>query len=198
MTSRAIARTRTGTSTCKVTACPDTRDDVPPHEVNLRNPSSVAVARDGTVYVADSENGLVRALGPDRDEVHIVAGTVNALLLPNMDNGDGGPATKAVLFLPGALALDPTGRKLHIVERSVGRIRVVDLRRGTIDTVPGDETRGLGNVSDVAVARDGSVYVADLRVCKLDLDDGGCTTVSKIQAMALAIGPDGTLYASDE
>ena len=85
----------------------------------LSTPSAVEVARDGTVYIADSGNHVVRAIGPD-GIIRRVAGTGIAGV------GDDGPALSSRLSTPRVLAL--CGGKLLIGEQgTANRIRALDL-----------------------------------------------------------------------
>jgi hypothetical protein len=56
-------------------------------------------------------------------------------------NGDGGPASRAALLGPRALAFGPTG-DLYICLRNDHKVRQVDMRTGTIRTVAGTGERG--------------------------------------------------------
>src|SRR5947208_1111602 len=74
----------------------------PALEVSLNNPQSLALDRDGNLYIADTYNHLVRKLDA-KGTVSTFAGTEAGLA------GDGGPATKSQLNLPQAVAVGPDG-----------------------------------------------------------------------------------------
>jgi hypothetical protein len=74
-------------------------DGTPATEAKLDSPFGVAVSSDGTVYIADSENHLVRRVASD-GTLETVAGSDE----PG-SYGDGGPATEAGLNTPYGIAL---------------------------------------------------------------------------------------------
>jgi uncharacterized protein (TIGR03437 family) len=103
-------------------------------------------------------------------------------------SGDGGPATKAQLAGPVALALDSAGN-LYIADNSNNRVRKVD-SSGTITTVAGNgnssyggdgvqaTTTGLALVEGVAFDSAGNLYIAErVRIRKVDTN-GIITTIA--------------------
>lgn len=147
-------------------------------------PEHIAVAKDGTVYYSDPTWGRVRAVDPDDKSVRIIAGNGSKGF-----SGDGGAALAASLATPKGLAVGADGT-LYIADFGNNRVRAVDPDDGTIRTVAGSgpgfaETAGgqggtayaftggfagdngparraeLNGPSDVAVADDGVLYIAD-------------------------------------
>lgn len=90
-----------------------------PLKARMYSPRDVAVARDGTLYVADTLNHCIRRLTPD-GEVSTYAGSCEK---PGFD-GDGGPADEARLHEPYGVALDEDGN-LYIADTKNNRVRVV-------------------------------------------------------------------------
>jgi len=105
-------------------------------------------------------------------------------------SGDGGPALRASLRLPRALAIDSLGN-VFVADSGNERIRMV-ARDGTIGTVAGNGDRGFSGEggpataaalfapAGLAVSPDGSVYIADTnnhRVRKID-HSGNIVTVA--------------------
>jgi len=135
-------------------------------------PQDVAVSSNGTIYIADTGNGNIRAITP---------GTVNGQTVPLINTvagnaaltfaGDGGAATSASLFSPWAIALDSSGN-LYIADYGNDRIRMVNTS-GIINTIVGNGTIGfsgdgstatnamLNQPTGVAVDSSGNVYIAD-------------------------------------
>jgi DNA-binding CsgD family transcriptional regulator/sugar lactone lactonase YvrE len=126
----------------------------------------LAIAPDGTMYIADRAEHRVWRRTPDR-QLSIYAGSGIAGF-----KGDHGAATEAMLWGPMGLALDQHGN-LYIADAGNNRIRKVDANR-IITTVAGSGTyyddRGddgpatdarLGFAFGVAAGRDGTVYIAD-------------------------------------
>ena len=88
----------------------------------------IALAPDGTLYLADTENNRIRRIGPD-GIVSTVAGRGSYGA-----GGDGGPAVAAELAYPVDIALSPEGI-LHIADTENNCVRKVE--DGVIRTVVG-------------------------------------------------------------
>lgn len=131
----------------------------------LTSPVAVAVDGAGRVFISDSAANKVRRVDTS-GLIATVAGTG-----ANGSGGDGGAATAAQLSRPAGLAFDPSGRLL-IADYGNNKVRRVDVG-GTITTVAGSGTSGftgnggaataaqLAGPEGVAVAADGTIYVAD-------------------------------------
>ena len=141
----------------------------------------MAVTDDGTVYIADTWNHRIRRVDPHTGIISTIAGTGRAKWY-----GDHGPAVRAALNEPVALALDGR-RALYIADQSNNRIRKIDLASGDMTTVAGTGESGyngdgapgpdtaLAGPSGLAVDQEGNVYVADTfssRIRKLDRQTG--------------------------
>jgi sugar lactone lactonase YvrE len=101
-------------------------DGGPATRANLSDPDQLAFDAGGNLYVAEPDEGVVRKI-----DSHGVITTVAGTGVLGF-SGDGGPATKAKLNQPFALAFDPLGN-LYIGDHDNGRIRKVD-RNGVITT----------------------------------------------------------------
>ena len=86
----------------------------------LDTPSDVAVADDGTVYIADTENSCVRVVDPDG-----VIETFAGICGERGFDGDLGPADEALLNRPFGVAIDGDG-KVYISDTYNSVIRVVE------------------------------------------------------------------------
>lgn len=142
----------------------DEGDGGPPLEALFIQLDGIAVDGDGVIYVSDSLAHRVRRITPD--EVITVAGTGEEAY-----TGDGGPGTEAALQWPTALELDGEGNLLIAdTQNHVIRSLAPD---GTITTIAGKGSRGfsgdggpateaeLDQPNGLAVAEDGTIYVAD-------------------------------------
>jgi DNA-binding beta-propeller fold protein YncE len=104
-------------------------------------------------------------------------------------SGDGGPAPVAGLAEPNGLAL--ADDRLYIADVADHRVRVVDLRTGTIDTFAGTgaarhdgdgepaKRAGIFGARAVAFAPDGSLYVMERQgSCIRQIQDGVIYTIA--------------------
>ncbi len=85
----------------------------------LSRPAAIALAADGTLYVTDSDNHLIRKWNPKTKIITAMAGNGAAQFA-----GDGGPASAASLNYPFGVALDAAGN-LYIADTFNHRIRMI-------------------------------------------------------------------------
>ena len=150
-------------------------DGGPATAARLNHPTGVAVDGDGNVYVADSLNHRIRMIDPE-GTITTVAGTGR----PGLSD-DGWRATAVDIWAPSDIDVDAEGN-VYFVEAPISRVRMID-SRGMLRTVAGTGRPGraadgepaasasLFNVADVAVAADGTVYLAEQgnhRVLRID------------------------------
>jgi RHS repeat-associated protein len=146
-------------------------DGGPATVAKLCTPSGLAVGPDGSFYIADYGNWLVRRVGTD-GIITTVAGTTS-----NVDGGDGGPATEAVIHGPRGVAVDADGN-IYIAERDYSTIRRVR-PDGIITTVAGTK--------DHAVCGTGNVG-----------DGGPATSATFGNILGMALGPHESFYVSSD
>jgi uncharacterized protein (TIGR03437 family) len=125
------------------------------------DPRAVVVDGAGNLYISDSVNGRIRKVNA-AGIISTVAGNGTTGSPPS---GDGGPATSAVLYGPGGLALDTAGNLyftdgLRVIGGAVRpAIRKVDTA-GIISTVASATgSVSVSNFGDIAVDRAGNIYV---------------------------------------
>ncbi|WP_223641673.1 RHS repeat-associated core domain-containing protein [Corallococcus sp. EGB] len=196
-------------------------DHGPAKHARLAAPQGVAVAADGTVYIADTGNHRVRQVKP-----HGVIATVAGNGVKGAA-GDGGRALIASLDTPQAVAVGPEGT-LYIADTGNHRIRRVT-PDGIISTVAGTglaadggdggpaTLANLNAPAGVAVGPDGSVYLADTgnhRIRRVTPDgiistvagtgargnagEGGLATGANLDTpRALVVGPEGFISFVD-
>jgi hypothetical protein len=97
-------------------------DGGPATEALLFEPTDVAVAPDGTVFIADTGNACVRRVGTD-GTITTAAGICGK---PGY-SGDGGPAAAATLRHPAGVSIDRNGG-LYIADGLNNRVRKVVLQ----------------------------------------------------------------------
>ncbi len=155
-------------------------DGGPAAEAQFNGMHSLAVAADGTVYVADTWNNRIRKIDPKTGVITAFAGTG-----AKGYGGDGGPALKAKFGGVYCVALSPDGKRLYVADLDNRRIRVIDLQTGVVNTVAGSGKKGvppdgadarqspLVDPRAVAVDQQGNVYILErsghaLRVVSAD------------------------------
>ncbi|HET9849570.1 MAG TPA: IPT/TIG domain-containing protein, partial [Candidatus Dormibacteraeota bacterium] len=114
----------------------------------LNNPWGIAVAADGSLYIADQSNNRIRKVSPS-GTIITVAGTGTA-----GSTGDGGPATSALITAPMGLVLGGDGTLYFVGASNAPQLRKVDTT-GTIGTLAG----GVSN--DVALGRNGNLIAIE-------------------------------------
>jgi hypothetical protein len=110
--------------------CGQSGDGGPAALAELSDPTGVAVDRNGNVFIADSNNDLVRMVDAGNGYIYTVAGTatydVNDGFGHQGYSGDGGPATYATLDYPESVAIDASGN-LFIADSENSAIRRVTM-----------------------------------------------------------------------
>jgi YD repeat-containing protein len=133
----------------------------------LSNPEEIAFDAAGNLYIADTENSVVREVAASTGFITTVAGNHSW-----GDSGDGGPATGAAFFEPTGVAVDEAGN-LYVSDGGDSTVREVAASTGIISTVAGNRTAGysgdngpatsaeLNHPYALAVDATGNVYIAD-------------------------------------
>ncbi len=144
-------------------------DNGPATSAQLNYPTGFALDGQGNLYIADSNNNVVRKVAAASGVITTVAGNGTAGF-----SGDGGPATSAALYYPSDVALDSAGN-LYIADTYNEVIRKVTVGSGAIETVAGSQGGfgggdGDGGPATSAVLRNprgvvldaaGDLYIAD-------------------------------------
>ena len=150
----------------------------------LNKPQGVAVGPDGSVYIADTGNDVIRKVSPT-GTITTVAGVkptcpaVWACTTHPGFSGDGGPATQAKLNQPGAVAVDAFGN-LYIADTGNNRIRKV-ATNGVISTFAGD----------------GKTVCPTFLGCVAQGDGGPATAATLAAPGGVAVAPGGAVYIGD-
>jgi sugar lactone lactonase YvrE len=179
------------------------KDDVASSQTPMNNPTGVAVGPDGTVYVSDSGNHVVRAISTN-GTIRTVAGTgQDGTRAPEPTAG--AKATDVPLAFPNDLAV---GRDGTVFIADGGTIRVYALAPDGTISVRADGNTGngvlpspMGAPSGLAVAPDDTLYIADrsnYQIIALSPDGavrlaaggmGGSVTDSSGPATETPVGP---------
>jgi sugar lactone lactonase YvrE len=141
---------------------------------SLRDPSGVTVDQVGNIYIADTDNNVIREVNKTSGIITTVVGNGQIGY-----SGDGGPAINASLASPSGLAINAKG-ELFIADSGNNVIRKIDVS-GTISTVAGSANQSnedvspsdnigdeglainavLWNPTAVAIDADGNLFIAD-------------------------------------
>jgi sugar lactone lactonase YvrE len=168
----------------------------------LADPFGIAVAEDGTVYVADAgERNQIRKI--TREGVSTLAG--------GSEGFADGTGTQASFNTPSGLAIDGDGN-LYVADTGNNRIRKVT-PQGVVSTIAGDGTAGyvdgvaaqarFNGPIGVAVDKQGNVYVADTyndRVRRISVDGQVTTLASGVvfdTPCGVAVAQDGSVFVAD-
>lgn len=167
-------------------------DNGPATQAALNTPYGVAVGPDGSVYIADYTNNRVRRVGPAGcNGSGCIITTVAGNGAFNFA-GDHGPALNASFKNISDVAFDPNGNLL-IVDYNSHRVRRVV--NGIITTYAGGGFTGIpGQIGDggpaiygvmryptqIAVASDGSLYIAESGQYRVRLVQAGTGVITTI------------------
>jgi sugar lactone lactonase YvrE len=184
----------------------------------FNDPAGLAIAADGTVFVADNQNHAIRRVGTN--------GVVTTLAgLPGTPGSADGTGSTARFDSPTGIAFGPDGA-LYVSDTGNHTVRRITLAgvvtthagsAGNADFADGPATTARFNQPlGLAVAPDGTVFVADsgnhlIRVIATNgtvsvlagnpetfgSADGTGTNAFFNSPVGLALAPDGTLFVSD-
>lgn len=173
----------------------------------FHTPSGLALDRSGNLYVADTGNHAIRKVTP-QGQVSTLAGNGE----PGFADGIG---RQARFDGPMGVAVDDAGR-VYVADTWNDRIRVIE-PDGRVRTLAGGERPGhvdgrgdearFDTPTDLAIAADGRLWVADLRNDAIRTLDPDGTVGTRIGGpdqprqlwgpMALAATHDGVLYVGE-
>lgn len=204
-------------------------DGGPANSALLDLPSAVVVDSSGNIIISDQANFRLRLVEPD-GTIHTICGDGE----PGFA-GDGGPASAARLNALKGQAAAPSSRididrrdQIYIADTANHRIRMIDAV-GIIRTIAGTGEPGysgdggpaleaqLNTPSDVAIADNGTIYIADtmnhvVRVIRPNgtigtlagtgqrgfSGDGSAANEAQLdRPYGIGLAPNGTLYIAD-
>mmetsp|Transcript_10135 Transcript_10135/g.18446 ORF Transcript_10135/g.18446 Transcript_10135/m.18446 type:complete len:307 (+) Transcript_10135:237-1157(+) len=192
--------------------------DGPTEHAQFHNPDGIAIAPDGNMYVADTENDLIRRIDPAGEHVTTYVG------MKGWGRGlNDGASYRAKLMQPSGITISPNGN-IYFAEVFTQRIRLITPDR-VVTTFVGEGKPGLTDgfgqfasfryPASLDCDKKGNIYVADKynhairfvtpsRVVTTlaggiakGLRDGSITTALFFEPRGVAVGEDGRVYVSD-
>jgi len=189
----------------------------------LRQPHSIQFGPDGSLYIGDIGNHVIRRMDPGTGIITTVAGTGSPGPTP-----DNAPIAGTPLNGPRALDFDALGH-LWLATREGNQVFRLDLAKGVIRHMAGTGARGftgnggpalqatLSGPKGLAVGPDGNVYLADTEshsIRRLDVrrgtiervvgtgekgdgPDGDPAACRLARPHGIWLDPDGTLWIGD-
>jgi GT2 family glycosyltransferase len=157
--------------------------------LQFASPADVAISANGDMYVADAQNDRICRIDRTTGKILTVAGSGVAGF-----DGDLKQATQAALRGPNAVAIARNG-DLYIADTLNNRVRIVEQATGIIRTFAGDGIGGSGALigdggpavhahldhpTDVALAPNGDVYIADMGHHRVRVVDGRTGLISTV------------------
>ena len=211
----------------------------PAATATLDLPVGVVFKPNGDLLIADQANQMIRIVDAETGIIGTIAGKGHCSDPVNPDPcllGDGGDAQNATFRFPlgqmaqpgGRIALDDQGQ-IYVADTGNSRVRRIDAA-GIITTYAGTGQQGyggdggpaveaqIGRLADVAVGKDGTVYIADttnscIRMVSPDGvmhtfagrcgqrgfagDDGTATSALLDRPYGVAVAPSGDVYIAD-
>ncbi|NNC88813.1 MAG: hypothetical protein HKN82_10185 [Akkermansiaceae bacterium] len=175
-------------------------DGGPAKKARFNGMHDLAIAPDGTLYIADTFNNRIRILKPGSGEdagtwtVDTFAGTGGK----GAFGGDGGPARNAKLNRPHTVTLSPDSSRLLVADLGNRRIREIDLKTTIIRTVAGSGRRGSPRDGGTAIREPlvdprAACYGADGRTIYIASRGGNALReVTPDGQITTVVNPDGT------
>ena len=132
----------------------------------LNGPRAIDFDRAGNLWLALREGNSIYKLELKAGTIHHVAGTGKSGF-----TGNGGPALEATVSGPKGISVAPGGN-VYFTDTESNTIRMIDVRKGTVELVAGTGERGDGPDGDplkcklarphgIFVDADGAVFIGD-------------------------------------
>ncbi|MGB8062784.1 MAG: hypothetical protein WCF26_12875 [Candidatus Sulfotelmatobacter sp.] len=148
-------------------------DGGPATSAQLDYPTSIFVDNQGNIFIADTDNSIIREVLATTGVIKTVAGTPTV----NGYSGNGGPATSALLDLPQGVFVDGSGN-IFIADTDNSVIREVTFANGQIQTIAG-------------------VQYAFAAVCNYSGDGGPAASAQLCLPSGVSVDSSGSILVAD-
>ena len=175
--------------------------DGPGREARFEFPQGIVAAPDGTIYIADTGNDLIRKISSNGLSASTPTPAHLRHLSVDVENVAGsehraryrdGVGPNARFNNPEGLAISPDGKTLYVADSRNNMIRKIDLATKTVSTIAGHtfpssgdgvgKSAGFESPRGLAISPDGkTLYVADSgnnMIRKIDLATSTVTTLA--------------------
>jgi streptogramin lyase len=164
----------------------------------------LAVDADGNIYIADTNNQVIRKVDATTGIIDTVAGLGGEAGY----SGDGGPATSARLNAPSGVCLDAAGN-IYISDSNNSVVRKVDATSQIITTTAGKVTAGFSGDGGPAtqaelqypqglwVDRGGNLFIADTLNCRVRRVDATTQIIDTVAGTTFCGYNGNNLMATD-
>jgi sugar lactone lactonase YvrE len=132
-------------------------DGGPAHQARLNGPSDVFVALDGTLYITDHLNGVIRKVSPGNQIITTVV-------------------PPGILYRPRGISLDKMG-SLYIADRDNNVVRKMD-NNGNMTIVAGDGYMGTGGIGRYNGDNIPAIQASLAQPVDVEIDDAGNIYIS--------------------
>jgi len=162
----------------------------------LNQPSTVAIDSAGNIFIADTQNFVVRRVDANTGVITTYAGVAGQTCNPTTAAcGDGGPATSAFISFPLGITLD-SSNNLYIADWYGFKVRMVNASTGVISTIAGTGHEGhsgdggsataanLDHPSSLVVDSAGALYISDQYSMKIRKVSGGIINTYALNGVA--------------
>lgn len=158
----------------------------------LASPQGIAVDKAGNLFIADTQNDVIREVTASTGVIDTVAGYNYYRLYAAQDEGfltgDGGLAINARLNLPYGVAVDGAGN-LYIADTSNMAVRVVTAKDGIINTIAGVQSNGVSQIPGVTT---------HLGICTSFSGDGGPANNAEVcSPQGVTLDGKGNIYIAE-
>lgn len=150
----------------------------PVAKARFNRPRGIAVAADGTIFIADTGNHVIRAISP--------AGQVSTIVGSGKPGFKSAPGVRAQLNAPVGITISADQRSLYVTEFEAHAVRVMSRTGNIVRTLAGTGVRGFKDGPAAAAQFDSPVGVAVNKAGVVFVADAANNRIRKIEKGVVA------------